>query len=225
MSNRPKISKKKIKDTAGLQKAVSNFLDAFDRSLTRVSTGAYMERNPDVEGAFFIYTPGRKLDLQSPTMLGYLLDTMPLIGEQALIRAVEHANALTPLMHIVCVDVPDANKLKPEQLMQNLIDGQAVHLKMVIDKLNQLNEEEGAIFGFLTATGINGILATQNAVMAASPSGDAVVVKVAAQILPVASPSIFFYVVQRLVLNNEEDVRNAVELSNFLFNPNAYLQE
>jgi hypothetical protein len=212
--------KKAMQEDENLQISMMNFQEALDKSLQSVSPGAFIQINPDKVG-FFIYTPNERMELDSVALLGAILQFSPLIGEQALVYAVNRTNSLASFMYSIMDPVPKENLIRADEFMDRMIQGKAFELGAMVEKLNKLGDAEGAAFGMMMSLTISTILQPFSASIAA-PDDSQLLLKIGNSKHPILSPTIFLYVLRNLVLETVEDVAKAAVISNIIQNPYAY---
>jgi hypothetical protein len=80
-----------------------------------------------------------------------LMDNMAVVGEQALIKAVERANKLQILVDKTQDEIPDEQKMTPGEFAVALESGLIMDLRMFLTVLIDLLDPEGQVIGNVTA--------------------------------------------------------------------------
>ena len=166
------------------------------------------------EGKFFIFTPSKKLDLMSITTLGMLMDHLPMIGEQALIKAVERANRLQILVDKTQDEIPDEQKMTPEEFAVALESGLIMDLRMFLTVLMDLPDPEGQVIGNVTAMMLLDYLKPFNSNVSAS--GEHMKLNMPGESYPIGSPTVFCYVLKYIALKDTEELKTALALANVI---------
>ncbi len=216
MSNRPKIKKlaQKISEDEKFRKHIAEMHDFLNDRLDNASPGANFKPDLDKEGEFFIHTPSRKLDLKSISTLGMLMDGLTVVGEQALIKAVERANKLQVLVDKTQDEIPDEQKMTPDEFTVALEAGLVMDLRMFLTVLMDLPDPEGQVIGNVTAMMLLDYLKPFNSNVSAS--GEHMKLNLPGESYPIGSPTILCYVLMYLILKNEEDLKAALAIANFI---------
>ena len=216
MSNRPKIKKvmKKLTQDEEFRKHMAEMHSMLSDRLDECSPGAHFEPNLEKEGEFFVYTPSRKLDLTSITTLGMLMDHLAVVGEQALIKAVERANKLVPISDKIQEVLPDEEKMTPEEFTVALEAGLIMDLRLFLDKLMALPDPEGAVIGYVTSMMLLDYLRPLNSNVSAS--GEHMKLNMPGESYPIGSPTVFCYVLKYIALKDAEDLKAALAITNFI---------
>ncbi|MGA2937710.1 MAG: hypothetical protein ABSF90_26690 [Syntrophobacteraceae bacterium] len=214
MSNRPKLKKmqKLLSEDEKFRKHIAEMHDFLNDRLDKASPGAYFEANLDKEGEFFVFTPSRKLDLKSISTLGMLMDGLTVVGEQALIKAVERANKLQVLVDKTQDEIPDEQKMIPEEFAIALESGLVMDLRMFLTVLMDLPDPEGQVIGNVTAMMLLDYLKPFNSNVSAS--GQRMKLNMPGETYPIGSPTIFCYVLKYVALKNVEDLKAALAITN-----------
>ena len=168
--------------------------------------------NLDKEGEFFIHTPSRKLDLKSISTLGMLMDNLAVVGEQALIKAVERANKVQVLVDKTQDEIPDEQKMNAEEFAAALEAGLIMDLRMFLDALLELPDPEGAVIGYVTSMMLLDYLKPFNSNVSASV--EHMKLNMPGESYPIGSPTIFCYVLKYVALKNVEDLKAALAITN-----------
>ena len=218
MSNRPKIKKlaQKIRGDEEFRKHIADMQAMFNERLERCSPGAHFKPNLEKEGEFFVYTPSRKLDLKSISTLGMLLDHLPVVGEQALMKAIERANKLAPISDKIQEVLPDEQKMNPQEFTVALEAGLIMDLRVFLDKLMALPDPEGAVIGYVTSMMLLDYLRPLKANVSASGDTAPMKLNMPGESYPIGSPTILCYVLRYLVLKDTEDLKAALAITNFI---------
>ena len=216
MSNRPKIKKMRqmLSEDEKLRKHIAEMQNFLNDRLDKASPGAHFKPNMDKEGEFFIHTPSRKLDLKSISTLGMLMDGLTVVGEQALIKAVERANKLQVLVDKTQDEIPDEQKMTPEEFAVALEAGLIMDLRLFLDVLMDLPDPEGAVIGNVTAMMLLDYLKPFNSNV--SSSGERMKLNMPGESYPIGSPTIFCYVLKYIALKDAEDLKAALAITNFI---------
>ena len=216
MSNRPKIKKmqKLLSEDEKFRKSIEQIEKFLNDRLDKASPGAHFVANPDKEGEFFIHTPSRRMDLNSISTLGMLMDYLTVVGEQALIKAVERANKLQILVNKTQDEIPDEQKMTPEEFAVALEEGLIMDLRMFLTVLMDLPDPEGAVIGYVTAMMLLDYLKPFNSNVSAS--GEHMKLNMPGESYPIGSPTILCYVLKYLVLKDAEDLKGALAITNFI---------
>jgi hypothetical protein len=216
MSNRPKLKKmqKLLSEDEKFRKHIAEMHDFLNDRLDKASPGAYFEANLDKEGEFFVFTPSRKLDLKSISTLGMLMDGLTVVGEQALIKAVERANKLQVLVDKTQDEIPDEQKMIPEEFAIALESGLVMDLRMFLTVLMDLPDPEGQVIGNVTAMMLLDYLKPFNSNVSAS--GEHMKLNMPGESYPIGSPTVFCYVLKYIALKDAEDVKKALAITNFI---------
>ena len=216
MSNRPKIKKirQMLSEDAKFREAIGQMQKFLNERLDRCSPGAHFKPNLDKEGEFFIHTPSRKLDLKSINTLGMLMDYLTGVGEQALIKAVERANKLQILVEKTQDEIPDEQKMTPEEFAVALESGLVMDLRMFLTVLMDLPDPEGQVIGNVTAMMLLNYLKPFNSNVSAS--GEHMKLNMPGESYPIGSPTIFCYVLKYIALKDAEDLKAALAITNFI---------
>ena len=216
MSNRPKIRKltQKISQDQEFRKHIAEMQAMINERLDRCSPGAHFKPNLEKEGEFFVVTPSRKLDLKSISTLGMLLDHLTVVGEQALIKAVERANKVQVLVDKTQDEIPDEQKMTPEEFAAALESGLIMDLRMFLDALMELPDPEGAVIGNITAMMLLDYLRPFNSKVSAL--AEHMKLNMPGETYPIGSPTVLCYVLKYLVLKDKEDLKAALAITNFI---------
>ena len=216
MSNRPKIKKmqKLLSEDEKLRKSIEQMQKFLNDRLDQCSPGAYFKANLEKEGEFFVHTPSRKLDLKSINTLGMLMDSLTVVGEQALIKAVERANKLQVLVNKTQDEIPDEQKMTPEEFAVALESGLIMDLRMFLTVLMDLPDPEGQVIGNVTAMMLLDYLKPFNSNVSAS--GEHMKLNMPGESYPIGSPTVFCYVLKYIALKDAEDVKKALAITNFI---------
>ena len=214
MSNRPKIKKirQMLSEDEKLRKSIEQMQDFLNDRLDKASPGAHFKPNLDKEGEFFVQTPSKKLDLKSISTLGMLMDNLTVVGEQALIKAVERANKLQILVDKTQDEIPDEEKMTPQEFAVALESGLIMDLRMFLTVLMDLPDPEGAVVGNVTAMMLLDYLKPFNSNVSAS--GQRMKLNMPGETYPIGSPTIFCYVLKYVALKNVEDLKAALAITN-----------
>ena len=214
MSNRPKIKKimKKLTQDEEFRKHVAEMHDFLNDRLNHCSPGAHFKPNLDKEGEFFIHTPSRKLDLKSISTLGMLMDGLAVVGEQALIKAVERANKVQVLVDKTQDEIPDEQKMTVEEFITAFKEGLAGDLRLFLDVLMDLPDPEGAVIGYLTSMMLLDYLKPFNSNVSAS--GYHMKLNMPGESYPIGSPTVLCYVLKYIALKGAEDLKAALAITN-----------
>jgi hypothetical protein len=218
MSNRPKIKKlaQKIREDEQFRKHIAEMHDFLNDRLDKASPGAYFKPNLDKEGEFFIHTPSRKLDLKSISTLGMLMDSLAVVGEQALIKAVERANKLQILVDKTQDEIPDEQKMTPEEFAVALEAGLIMDLRLFLDVLMDLPDPEGAVIGNVTAMMLLDYLKPFNSNVSASGATGPMKLNMPGESYPIGSPTILCYVLKYIAIKEAEDLKAALAITHFI---------
>jgi len=218
MSNRPKIKKlaQKIREDEEFRKHIADMQAMLNERLDKCSPGAHFEPNLEKEGEFFVYTPTRKLDLKSISTLGMLMDYLAVVGEQALIKAIERANKLVPISDKIQEVLPDEQKMNPDEFILALKAGLAGDLRLFLDVLMDLPDPEGAVIGYVTSMMLLDSLRPINANVSASGDTAPVKLNMPGKSYPIGSPTILCYVLKYVALKDAEDLKAALAITNFI---------
>lgn len=216
MSNRPKIKKMDqiLCADEKLRKSIEQMFDFLNDRLDKASPGAHFKPNLDKESEFFIHTPSRKLDLKSINLLGMIMDNLTVMGEQALIKAVERTNALYPTWTSIQEEIPDEQKMAPEEFIVAFEEGLGMQFRLLLDKLMVLPDPEGAVIGYVTSIMLLDYLKPFNSYVSAS--GQHMKLNMPGESYPIGSPTIFCYVLKYVALKDKEDVKKALAITNFV---------
>ena len=205
-----------LSDDEKLRETIAQMQKFLNDRLNQCSLGAYFEANMDKEGEFFIHTPSRKLDLKSINTLGMLMDGLTVVGEQALIKAVERANKLQVLVDKTQDEIPDEQKMTPEEFAAALESGLIMDLRMFLTVLMDLPDPEGQVVGNVTAMMLLDYLKPFNSNVSASAETAPMKLNMPGESYPLGSPTIFCYVLKYLVLKHAEDLKAALAITNFI---------
>ncbi|MGA3117664.1 MAG: hypothetical protein ABSF90_24920 [Syntrophobacteraceae bacterium] len=216
MSNRPKIKKirQMLSEDEKLRKSIEQMQDFLNDRLDKASPGAHFKPNLDKEGEFFVQTPSKKLDLKSISTLGMLMDNLTVVGEQALIKAVERANKLQILVDKTQDEIPDEEKMTPQEFAVALESGLIMDLRMFLTVLMDLPDPEGAVVGNVTAMMLLDYLKPFNSNVSAS--GEHMKLNMPGESYPIGSPTILCYVFKYVALKDAEDLKAALAITNFI---------
>ncbi|MGO9021808.1 MAG: hypothetical protein ACLQVJ_26015 [Syntrophobacteraceae bacterium] len=216
MSNRPKIKKirQMLSEDEKLRESIAQMQKFLNDRLDQCSPGAYFEANLEKEGEFFVHTPSRKLDLKSISTLGMLMDSLTVVGEQSLIKAVERANKLQILVDKTQDEIPDEQKMTPEEFAVALESGLIMDLRMFLTVLMDLPDPEGAVIGNVTAMMLLDYLKPFNSNVSAS--GEHMKLNMPGESYPIGSPTIFCYVLKYIALKDAEDLKAALAITNYI---------
>ncbi|MGO9019613.1 MAG: hypothetical protein ACLQVJ_14815 [Syntrophobacteraceae bacterium] len=215
MSNRPKIKKlaQKISEDEEFRKHIAEMQKFLNDRLDHVSPGAHFE-SAEKEGEFFVFTPSRKLDLKSISTLGMLMDNLAVVGEQALIKAVERANKVQVLVDKTQDEIPEEQKMTPEEFSVALESGLIMDLRMFLTVLMDLPDPEGQVIGNVTAMMLLDYLKSFNSNVSAS--GEHMKLNMPGESYPIGSPTVFCYVLKYIALKDKEDVKKALAITNLI---------
>jgi hypothetical protein len=215
MSNRLKIKKlaQKISEDEKLRESIAQMQKFLNDRLDQASPGAHFE-SAEKEGEFFVFTPSRKLDLKSISTLGMLMDNLTVVGEQALIKAVERANKLQILVDKTQDEIPDEQKMTPEEFAVALESGLIMDLRMFLTVLMDLPDPEGQVIGNVTAMMLLDYLKPFNSNVSAS--GEHMKLNMPGESYPIGSPTVFCYVLKYIALKDAEDLKAALAITNFI---------
>jgi hypothetical protein len=218
MSNRPKIKKmqKLLSEDEKFRKSIEQIEKFLNERLDQCSPGAYFEANLEKEGEFFVYTPSRKLDLKSISTLGMLLDHLTVVGEQALIKAIERANKLHVLVNKTQDEIPDEQKMTSEEFAVALESGLILDLRMFLTVLMDLPDPEGQVIGNVTAMMLLDYLKPFNSNVSASGDTAPMKLNMPGESYPIGSPTILCYVLKYIALKKPEDLKAALAITNFI---------
>src|SRR5271157_1994098 len=218
MSNRPKIKKMRqiLSEDEKFRKHIAEMHDFLNDRLDKASPGAHFEPNLEKEGEFFVYTPSRKLDLKSISTLGMLMDYLTVVGEQALIKAIERANKLVPISDKIQEVQPDEQKMNPDEFILAFKAGLAGDLRLFLDVLMELPDPEGAVIGYVTSMMLLDYLKPFNANVSASGETAPMKLNMPGESYPIGSPTILCYVLKYFVLKDSEDLKAALALANVI---------
>ena len=225
MSNRPKIKKlaQKLTQDEEFRKSIEQMHDFLNDRLDKASPGAHFKPNLDKEGEFFIHTPSRRLDLKSISTLGMLMDNLAVVGKQALIKAVERANELQILVDKTQDEIPDEQKMTPEEFAVALEAGLIMDLRMFLTVLMDLPDPEGQVIGNVTAMMLLDYLKPFNSNVSAS--GEHMKLNMPGESYPIGSPTILCYVLKYFVLKDSEDLKAALAITNFIATEHPFFPE
>jgi hypothetical protein len=215
MSNRLKIKKlaQKISEDEKLRESIAQMQKFLNDRLDQASPGAHFE-SAEKEGEFFVFTPSRKLDLKSISTLGMLMDNLTVVGEQALIKAVERANKLQILVAKTQGEIPDEQKMTPEEFAVALESGLIMDLRMFLTVLMDLPDPEGQVIGNVTAMMLLDYLKPFNSNVSAF--GEHMKLNLPGESYPIGSPTVFCYVLKYIVLKDAEDLKAALAVTNLI---------
>jgi hypothetical protein len=218
MSNRPKIKKlaQKIREDEEFRKSIEQMHDFLNDRLDNASPGAHFKPNLEKEGEFFVYTPSRKLDLMSITTLGMLMDRLTVVGEQALIKAVERANKLAPISDKIQEVLHEEQKMNPDEFIMAFQAGLAGDLRLFLDVLMDLPDPEGAVIGAVTSMMLLDYLKPLKASISVSGETAPMKLNLPRESYPIGSPTVLCYVLKYLVLKDAEDLKAALGITNFI---------
>jgi hypothetical protein len=188
--------------------------DFLNDRLDKASRGAHFKPNLDKEGEFFIHTPSRKLDLKSISTLGMLMDNLAVVGEQALIKAIERTNKLQILVDKTQDEIPAEQKMTLEEFAAALEAGLIMDLRMFLTVLMDLPDPEGQVIGNVTAMMLLDYMKPFNSNVSAS--GEHMKLNMPGESYPIGSPTIFCYVLKYIALKDKEDVKKALAITNFI---------
>ncbi len=216
MSNRPKLKKMRqiLSEDEKLRKSIEQMQDFLNDRLDKASRGAHFKPNLDKEGEFFIHTPSRKLDLKSISTLGMLMDNLAVVGEQALIKAIERTNKLQILVDKTQDEIPAEQKMTLEEFAAALEAGLIMDLRMFLTVLMDLPDPEGQVIGNVTAMMLLDYMKPFNSNVSAS--GEHMKLNMPGESYPIGSPTIFCYVLKYIALKDKEDVKKALAITNFI---------
>ena len=203
-----------LSDDEKLRETIAQMQKFLNDRLNQCSPGAYFEANMDKEGEFFIHTPSRKLNLKSINTLGMLMDGLTVVGEQSLIKAVERANKLQVLVNKTQDEIPDEQKMTPEEFAVALESGLIMDLRMFLTVLMDLPDPEGQVIGNVTATMLLDYLKPFNSNVSAS--GEHMKLNMPGESYPIGSPTVFCYVLKYIALKDAEDLKAALAITNFI---------
>ena len=205
---------KLLSEDEKLRKSIEQMQKFLNDRLDQCSPGAYFKANLEKEGEFFVHTPSRKLDLKSINTLGMLMDSLTVVGEQALIKAVERANKLQVLVNKTQDEIPDEQKMTPEEFAVALEAGLIMDLRMFLTVLMDLPDPEGQVIGNVTAMMLLDYLKPFNSNVSAS--GEHMKLNMPGESYPIGSPTVFCYVLKYIALKDAEDVKKALAITNFI---------
>jgi len=216
MSNRPKIKKlaQKISEDEEFRKHIADMQAMLNERLDKCSPGAHFEPNLEKEGEFFVYTPSIKLDLKSISTLGMLMDHLIVVGEQALIKAIERANKLVPISDKIQEVLPDDQKMSPDEFILAFQTGLAGDLRLFLDVLMDLPDPEGAVIGYVTSMMLLEYLRPLKANVSASGETAPMKLNLPGESYPIGSPTILCYVLKYIALKDVEDLKAALAITN-----------
>jgi hypothetical protein len=197
-----------------LRKSIEQMQDFLNDRLDKASRGAHFKPNLDKEGEFFIHTPTRKLDLKSISTLGMLMDNLAVVGEQALIKAIERTNKLQILVDKTQDEIPAEQKMTLEEFAAALEAGLIMDLRMFLTVLMDLPDPEGQVIGNVTAMMLLDYMKPFNSNVSAS--GEHMKLNMPGESYPIGSPTIFCYVLKYIALKDKEDVKKALAITNFI---------
>jgi len=197
-----------------LRKSIEQMQDFLNDRLDKASRGAHFKPNLDKEGEFFIHTPSRKLDLKSISTLGMLMDNLAVVGEQALIKAIERTNKLQILVDKTQDEIPAEQKMTLEEFAAALEAGLIMDLRMFLTVLMDLPDPEGQVIGNVTAMMLLDYMKPFNSNVSAS--GEHMKLNMPGESYPIGSPTIFCYVLKYIALKDKEDVKKALAITNFI---------
>jgi hypothetical protein len=218
MSNRPKIKKlaQKIREDEEFRKHIAEMMAMLNDRLDKCSPGAHFEPNLEKECEFFVYTPSRRFDLKSISTLGMLMDHLTVVGEQALIKAVERANKVQVLVDKTQDDIPDEQKMNPDEFILAFQAGLAGDLRLFLNVLMVLPDPEGVVIGQVTSIMLLDYLRPLKASISVSGETAPMKLNLPGESYPIGSPTILCYVLKYLILKNEEDLKAAMAIANFI---------
>ena len=96
------------------------------------------------------------------------MDHLTVVGEQALIQAIERANKLVPISDKIQEVLPDEQKMNPDEFTVALEAGLIIDLRLFLDVLMDLPDPEGAVIGYVTSMMLLDYLKPFNANVSAS---------------------------------------------------------
>jgi hypothetical protein len=218
MSNRPRIKKlaQRISGDEEFRQHVHEMQAMLNQRLEKCSPGAHFKANLAKEGEFFVYTPSKKLDLKSISTLGMLMDHLTVVGEQALIKAIERANKLVPISDKIQEVLPDEQRMNPDEFITALTAGLAGDLRLFLDALMDLPDPEGAVIGYVTSMRLLDYLRPFKANLATDSDMGPMKLKMPGETYAVGSPTIFCYVLKHIALKDVEDLKAALAITNFI---------
>ena len=216
MSNKPKIKKmqKLLSEDEKLRESIAEMQRFLNDRLDKASPGAHFKPNLEKEGEFFIFTPSKKLDLKSISTLGMLMDVLTVVGEQALVKAVERTNKLQILVDKTQDEIPDEQKMTPEEFAVALEAGLIMDLRMFLTVLMDLPDPEGQVIGNVTAMMLLDYLKPFNSNVSASC--EHMKLNMPGESYPIGSPTVFCYVLKYIALKDAEDLKAALAITNFI---------
>lgn len=218
MSNRPKIKKvtQKLSEDEKLREHVAEIQAMLNERLEQCSPGAHFKPNLEKEGEFYVYTPSRKLDLKSISSLGMLMDHLTVVGEQALIKAIERANKLVPISDKIQEVLPDEQKMNPDEFILAFEAGLVGDLRLFLDQLMALPDPEGAVIGYVTSMMLLDYLRPLKANISATGENAPMTLNMPGETYPIGSPTIFCYVLKYVALKDVEDLKAALIIANLI---------
>jgi hypothetical protein len=218
MSNRPKIKKlaQRISMDEIFRQHIAETQVMLAEMLEKCSPGAHFKANLAKEGEFLVYTPSRKLDLKSISTLGMLMDNLTVVGEQALIKAIERANKLVPISEKIQEVLPHEQRMNPDEFITALKAGLAGDLRLFVDVLMDLPDPEGAVIGLLTSMMLLDYLRPFKANLSADSDMAPMKLNIPGETYTIGSPTIFCYVLKHIALKNVEDLKAALSITNFI---------
>ena len=218
MSNRPKIRKlaQKLTQDEQLRQQLQNLMNMLNQKLATWSPGAHFEANREKEGEFFIWTPGRRMTVQSISMLGMMLDFDSGMGEQALIRMIERVNKIEPLASQIQDEISEEKKMNFLEFVETLDSGLIIELRLFMNKLMDLPDHEGAVIGVVTSQVLLAQLSPLKAKLISSGEMAPMTVRVKNTHLPVASPTILAFVLKYCKVTNDEELSQALVIAGML---------
>ena len=217
MSNRLKIKKlaQKISEDEKLRESIAQMQKFLNDRLDQASPGAHFESAEKV-GEFFVFTPSRKLDLKSISTLGMLMDNLTVVGEQALIKAIERANKVQVLVDKTQDEIPDEQKMTPEEFAVALESGLIMDLRMLLTVLMALPDPEGAVIGYVTSMMLLDYLKPFNANVSASGETAPMKLNMPGESYPIGSPTVLWYVLKYVTVKDTEELKTALALANLI---------
>jgi hypothetical protein len=152
----------------------------------------------------------------SITTLGMLMDRLTVVGEQALIKAVERANKLAPISDKIQEVLHEEQKMNPDEFIMAFQAGLAGDLRLFLDVLMDLPDPEGAVIGAVTSMMLLDYLKPLKASISVSGETAPMKLNLPRESYPIGSPTVLCYVLKYLVLKDAEDLKAALGITNFI---------
>lgn len=218
MSNRPRIKKlaQRISKDEEFRQHINEMQAIVNDRLEKCSPGAHFKANLAKEGEFFVFTPSRQLDLKSISTLGMLMDHLAVVGEQALIKAIERANKLVPISDKIQEVLPLEQKMSPDEFITALAAGLAGDLRLFLDALMDLPDPEGAVIGYVTSMMLSDYLRPFKANLSVDGDVGPMKLNMPGETYPVPSPTIFCYVLKYVAVKDVEDLKAALAVTSII---------